>query len=247
MRQREKALFVMDSLRRRYLAGGGYRDNPGTALASVAVETEDPFLVLISTILSHRTRDEMTTEASENLFARYDTPAKLAEAPLPDVRRRVRPVNFYVGKAKRVKEVARYVLKHHGGEVPRDYDELLAIPMVGPKTANCVLVYGFGEAAIPVDVHVHRVPNRIGFVRTKTPEETEAKLKDLLPRSYWPDVNELVIRFGKEVCRPVGPRCGSCEFASVCRFAKKDMRGPRRRRREGGSRVTTALRDRKQR
>ena len=149
------------------------------------------------------------------------TPATLAKAPLADVRSRIRPVNFYMGKGRRVREVAQYLLDHHGGTVPRRYADLLEIPMVGPKTANCVLVYGFGVAAIPVDTHCHRVPNRIGFVRTKTPEETEAALKRLLPRSYWLDVNELVIRFGKEVCRPIGPRCGECEFTAICNFYRR--------------------------
>lgn len=221
MRDKAKSRLVMAGLRRKYLGEDSFLDRPGTALARVAAETQDPFRVLISTILSHRTRDERTAEASRRLFAKYRTPATLAKAPLADVRSRIRPVNFYMGKGRRVREVAQYLLDHHGGTVPRRYADLLEIPMVGPKTANCVLVYGFGVAAIPVDTHCHRVPNRIGFVRTKTPEETEAALKRLLPRSYWLDVNELVIRFGKEVCRPIGPRCGECEFTAICNFYRR--------------------------
>ena len=218
MRAEAKARLVLEGLRRRYLGDATFLQKPGTALATVAAETQDPFRVLISTILSHRTRDERTAMASRQLFRRYSTVVTLARAPVADVRRRIKPVNFHVGKARRVKEVARYLLAHHGGKVPRAYEDLLAIPMVGPKTANCVLVYAFGEAAIPVDTHCHRVPNRIGFVRTKTPEATEAALKRLLPRSYWLDVNELVIRFGKEVCRPIGPRCVECGFTAVCQY-----------------------------
>ena len=227
MRAEAKARYVLESLRKRYLGNASFLDRPGTALANVAAKTKDPFRVLISTILSHRTRDERTAAASTALFRRFGTPQALAKAPVAVVRRLIHPVNFHVGKARRLKEVARYLLDHQGGEVPKDYGQLLEIPMVGPKTANCVLVYGFGQAAIPVDTHCHRVPNRIGFLRTKTPEETEAALKRLLPRSHWLDVNELVIRFGKEVCRPVGPRCGECEFTAICRFFREDRVKPK--------------------
>jgi len=220
-----KARYVLESLRKRYLGDASFLERPGTTLATVASETEDPFRVLISTILSHRTRDERTSAASTALFRRYQTPEALAKAPVAGIRRLIRPVNFHVGKARRLKEVAKYLLDHHGGEVPRDYRQLLAIPMVGPKTANCVLVYGFGEAAIPVDTHCHRVPNRIGFVRTKTPEDTEGALKRLLPQTYWLDLNELVTRFGKEVCRPIGPRCGECEFTALCAYYRQKRRG----------------------
>ncbi|HKZ47184.1 MAG TPA: endonuclease III [Thermoplasmata archaeon] len=228
MGPREKAVYVMRALRRRYLGESTFLENPGTTLATVAAETEDPFRVLISTILSHRTRDERTAEASRRLFARYRTPRRLAAAPVPEIRRLIRGVNFHVGKAQRLKEVARYLLRYHRGEVPREYEDLLEIPMVGPKTANCVLVYGFGVAAIPVDTHCHRVPNRLGFVRTKRPEETEAALKRLLPREYWLDVNELVIRFGKEVCRPRGPRCSECDFTAICMFYRRQAGRPPR-------------------
>jgi len=225
MRAEAKARYVLESLRKRYLGDASFLERPGTALANVAAETEDPFRVLISTILSHRTRDERTAAASTALFRRFRTPQALAKAQVAVIRRLIHPVNFHVGKARRLKEVARYLLDHHGGDVPRDYRQLLQIPMVGPKTANCVLVYGFGQAAIPVDTHCHRVPNRIGFVRTRTPEETEAALKRLLPRTYWLDVNEIVIRFGKEVCRPIGPRCGGCEFTAVCAYYRRGRRG----------------------
>lgn len=218
MRREEKAVFVLQALRKRYLGESTFLERPGTALANIARETEDPFRVLISTILSHRTRDERTAAASRALFQKYRTPLTLSKAPVKELRQLIRPVNFYRGKAVRIKEVSRYLLDHHEGIVPRDYASLLEIPMVGPKTANCVLVYGFGVAAIPVDTHCHRVPNRIGFVRTKTPEETEAALTRLLPREYWLDVNELVIRFGKEICRPIGPRCGECEFTAICKY-----------------------------
>lgn len=177
MRPKEKAVYVLQALRKRYLGESTFLERPGTALANIARDTEDPFRVLISTILSHRTRDERTAAASRALFRRYRTPRTLSKAPVYDLRQLIRPVNFYRGKASRIREVAQYILDHHHGVVPRDYAELLEIPMVGPKTANCVLVYGFGVAAIPVDTHCHRVPNRLGFVKTKTPEETEAALR----------------------------------------------------------------------
>src|SRR3972149_487900 len=146
VRDKAKSRLVMGGLRRKYLGEDSFLDRPGTALARVAAETEDPFRVLISTILSHRTRDERTAEASRRLFARYRTPRRLAAGPVPEIPRLIRVVNFHVGKAQRLKEVARYLLRYHRGEVPREYEDLLEIPIVGPKTANCVLVYGFGVA-----------------------------------------------------------------------------------------------------
>jgi len=212
-----RAEVVLDDLVRRYLPAEDLAEGT-TALAKVRAETEDPFRVLIATILSQRTRDEWTDVASRRLFARYPDARRLAAADVRTVERLIRPVNFYRGKARKIREVSRLILDRHGGRVPDSYEELVALPQVGPKTANCVLVYGYGRDALPVDVHVHRVSNRLGLVRTAAPEETEAALKRLVPRPRWIVVNELFVRFGKEICKPIGPRCDLCSFTGFCAY-----------------------------
>jgi endonuclease-3 len=229
-RARDRVDLILGDLSRRYLPSGDLREGE-TALAKITAETEDPFRVLISTILSQRTRDEMTEKASERLFAKYATPVEIATADPADLERLIRPVGFYRQKARMIRKVSQALLDRHAGQVPRTYEELIELPQVGPKTANCVLVYGFGEPRIPTDTHVHRVSNRLGLVRTKAPEKTEQALMRLVPRDYWLHVNELFIRFGKDVCRPIGPRCGACSFASFCRHYRtvvsKRRRAPR--------------------
>ncbi|TLZ60285.1 MAG: endonuclease III, partial [Methanobacteriota archaeon] len=116
---------------------------------------------------------------------------------------------------------SRILLERHGGRVPNTYDELIELPQVGPKTANCVLVYGYGLQALPIDTHCHRIPNRLGLIRTKTPEQTERALARIVPREYWVNVNEWFIRFGKEICKPIGPRCGECNFTSFCAYYRR--------------------------
>ncbi len=216
-RARDHIPEIMRGLRRRYLPRGDLRGG-NTALAKITAKTEDPFRVLIGTILSQRTRDEMTEVATEQLFAKYADPRALAAADPADVERRIRPVGFYRQKTPQIQRVSEILLDRHGGRVPSTYEELMALPQVGSKTANCVLVYGYGIPRIPVDTHVHRVSNRLGLVRTKTPEKTEAALTAVVPRRYWLAVNELFIEFGKEVCRPIGPRCEACSFTSYCRY-----------------------------
>ncbi len=232
-RARDHLPRIMRDLRRRYLPTGHLQEGQ-TALAKITAQTQDPFQVLIGTILSQRTRDEMTELASDRLFAKYPTPRALAEADTADVERLIRPVGFYHQKAPQVQRVSRILLERYDGRVPATYDELMALPQVGSKTANCVLVYGYGIPRIPVDTHVHRVSNRLGLVRTKTPEKTEAALMGAVPRRYWLDVNELFIEFGKEICRPIGPRCEQCSFTAFCRHYRtvvsKRARPPRARR-----------------
>ena len=248
---RDRIDVIMRDLSQRYLPTHDLRAG-GTALAKIVAETEDPFLVLISTILSQRTRDEMTERASDQLFAKYDTPQAIAEADIADLERLIKPVGFYRQKARQLRRVSRTLLDRHGGTVPRTYEELIDLPQVGPKTANCVLVYGFGEPRIPTDTHVHRVSNRLGLVRTKTPERTERRLMATIPKDYWLLINELFIRFGKDVCRPIGPRCAACSFTSFCRYYRTIVRPKSiakarksRRRRSGpgrSARVTSAAR-----
>ena len=228
---RNRIGFIIRDLSRRYLPEGDLHAGE-TALAKIVAETEDPFKVLISTILSQRTRDEMTEIASRQLFLKYETPGDLAAADTRDVERLIKPVGFYRQKAVQIGNVSRALLERHGGVVPRTYEELIELPQVGPKTANCVLVYGFGVPRIPTDTHVHRVSNRLGLVRTKTPEATERRLMATVPEEYWLHINELFIRFGKDLCRPIGPHCPRCSFTSFCRFyPRTKWAGDARRRR----------------
>ena len=214
---------VLSDLARRYL-GADPRIGEGTALAKITAETDDPFKVLIGTILSQRTRDEMTEIASRHLFAKYGNARALASAPVGEVERLIKPVGFYRQKARQLRNVSQVLLDRHDGIVPNTYEDLIALPQVGPKTANCVLVYGYGVPAMPIDTHCHRVPNRIGLIRTNTPEETEEALKRIIPKDNWLYVNEWFVRFGKEICKPIGPRCDLCSFTSFCTYYRTRKR-----------------------
>lgn len=194
-------------------------DRRATALAELRdAEGGDPFRILIGTVLSHRTRDESTSKATDRLFEVYDTPKKLANADVRRVRNLIRSVGFYNMKAKNVIRVAKQIVEDFHGDVPNDINSLLTLHAVGRKTANCVLVYGFHEPAIPVDTHVHRIANRLGLVETKTPEQTEEELTKTIPKRYWLDLNELFVRFGQTTCKPIGPRCNICTLKSACRY-----------------------------
>src|SRR5256886_4488932 len=214
----------MRNLAGRYLPAEDLRQGE-TALAKVVAQREDPFLVLISTILSQRTRDEMTERASQQLFAKYDTPQAIADADRADLQRLIKPVGFYRQKSLQIQKVSRVLLEQFGGVVPGTYEELIGLPQVVPKTANCVLVYGFGEPRIPTDTHVHRVSNRLGLVRTKAPEATEQRLMRTVPKEDWLLINELFIRFGKDLCRPIGPICPRCSFTEFCRSYPRTYSG----------------------
>lgn len=176
----------------------------------------NPFRVLITTILSQRTRDENTDEAAEKLFNKYKTPPQIATTPIDDVEVLIKKAGFFRVKAKRVKEVAKIIHEEYDDNVPDNIDELLLLPGVGRKTANCVLVYGFRKNAIPVDVHVHRISNRLGLVDTKHPEETELELMRIVPEGYWLDLNEKFVRFGQDICRPINPKHEECPINDLC-------------------------------
>ncbi len=204
---------TLSELKRYYSARGLV-----TALGQVA-GLEDPFRVLIATVLSQRTKDEETARAEKALFDVFADAAGIAKASRTRVEKLIRNVGFYRTKAVAVREIAGIVLEKFGGKVPDDLDSLLSLPMVGRKTANCVLVFGFGRAAIPVDTHVHRISNRLGWVRTVTPEETERALQKILPERVWLDVNELMVTHGRNICRPVKPLCTICPIIQACAFA----------------------------
>lgn len=176
----------------------------------------DPYNVLISTILSQRSKDENTAIASQQLFKVYGTPESLASAELSKIEELIKPAGLYQAKAKNIRNVARILINDYKSKVPKDVDLMIKLPGVGRKTANCVMVYGFNEPAIPVDTHVHRISNRLGWVNTKQPEQTETELAKSLPMKYWIEINELLVRFGQEVCRPIGPHCTTCTLNDIC-------------------------------
>jgi len=181
-------------------------------------EGGDPYRVLIRTILSQRTRDENTDRASAQLFSQYHTMTEIAGADPARLEPLIRPAGFYRVKAQRIVEVSKKLLDEFKGHVPDDIKNLLKLPGVGRKTANCVLVYGFQKPAIPVDVHVHRISNRLGLVKTKTPEETEVELEKIVPKEYWIELNDLMVQFGQTICRPQSPRHEECPLQDICDY-----------------------------
>lgn len=185
-------------------------------VTEIARTTQDPFRVLISCLLSLRTRDEVTALASRRLFAAARTPQAMLRVSAARIARLVYPVGFYRTKARRIREISRELLRRFGGRVPSTIEELLTLNGVGRKTANLVVTEGFGKLGICVDTHVHRISNRLGVVRTKTPEQTEFALRACLPKRHWIVYNELLVTFGKRICQPVSPWCSRCPIARWC-------------------------------
>jgi endonuclease-3 len=188
-----------------------------TAVAEVAGQQADPFRVLVACLLSLRTQDSTTREASERLFRIADSPAAMRRLSASRIARLIFPVGFYRTKARVIRAICRDLLERFGGRVPADLDALLTLKGVGRKTANLVVTVGFGKPGICVDTHVHRISNRLGFVRTTTPEQTELALRAKLPRRYWIGYNDLLVAFGQNVCRPLSPHCSRCPVAGLCR------------------------------
>lgn len=186
-----------------------------TTLAKVE-RRRDPFRLLVACVISLRTKDEVTAQASARLFAVAATPQVLAMLPERRIAKLIFPAGFYNTKAKQIREIARRIAREPSGRVPAEREALLALPGVGRKTANLVLGLGFGVPAICVDTHVHRISNRLGLVRTKTPEETEHALERVLPERLWIEINDLLVTFGQNVCHPTSPRCSTCPLAGRC-------------------------------
>jgi len=172
--------------------------------------------------LSARTRDEITTKVIKSLFTEFKNPNELSKANLKDLKKAIQKIGFYNVKAARIKEVSQIIVEKYNGKVPAKLGDLLTLPGVGRKTANCVLVYGFKKPAIPVDVHVHRISNRIGIVNTKMPDETEIVLRKLIERKYWTRVNETFVTFGQNICLPKNPKCNVCHLTKLCKYYKKN-------------------------
>jgi endonuclease III len=177
----------------------------------ISVQTKDPYKVLISTLLSLRTKDEVTAKASYRLFEYADTPKKMIKISEEDIQKLIFPVGFYKTKAKTIIETSQILIDKYNSKVPDTLEELLSFKGVGRKTANLVLSLGYGQDTICVDTHVHRISNRWGAVSTKTPEETEFALMEKIPKGYWSEINDLMVAFGQTVCRPIGPKCPECK------------------------------------
>jgi endonuclease-3 len=177
-----------------------------------------PFTVLISCILSLRTKDEVTEKASIKLLKKHNTPEKILRLPEKEIQKLIYPVGFYKTKAKRIKEISKTLIEKHNGKVPEDFNELLKLKGVGRKTANIVMTYGHKKQGyLPIDTHCHRIPNRLGWIETKTPAETEKQLKKILPKKYWNEFNHLFVKFGQTICIPVSPFCSKCPIEKYCK------------------------------
>jgi endonuclease-3 len=211
----EKIRLIVSSLKHLY---------GGDSFLARESRRQNPFRVLISTILSQRTRDENTARASQRLFSKLKTPRALAEANTSTIEGLIKESGFYRIKATRIKQVSRIIIDEYGGNVPDRFAELIRLPGVGRKTANCVLLFGFARNVIPVDTHVHRISNRVGLVDTTTPEKTEEALRKNVPKRYWMLLNDLFVSFGKDICKPVGPQCQRCPIYSMCRWERKKKR-----------------------
>jgi endonuclease III len=187
-----------------------------TPAVTVIAKDKNPYLVLISCILSLRTLDRTTEEASARLFRLAGSATEMSALPEEEIERAIYPVGFYRTKAKSIKEITARLLAEYGGRVPDSIEELLKLPGVGRKTANLVATMGFGLPGICVDTHVHRITNRWGYVKTKTPDETETALRARLPKKYWIEINDLLVTFGQNQCRPISPICSTCVVSKFC-------------------------------
>lgn len=184
----------------------------------------DPFRVLVSCLISLRTKDEVTLAASEKLFREADTPSKMLTLDEAEIAKLIYPAGFYKTKAKTIKDICALLINEYGGSVPDSIEELVKIKGVGRKTANLVMVEGFNQPAVCVDTHVHRIFNRLGYVKTKTPEKTETELRKHLPKEYWIRINEILVAYGRMTCRPISPFCSSCRLSGYCDKVSVDSR-----------------------
>ena len=185
-------------------------------VTEIASNKRDPFKVLISTILSLRTKDEVTRVVSNRLFQRADTPESMLKLDSNTIEQTIYPVGFYRNKAQTILEICKSLVEKYDGKVPDDLDQLLALKGIGRKTANLVLTVGYNLEGICVDTHVHRISNRLGYVSTKTPKDTEFALREKLPREYWIEFNDLLVSFGQNICKPISPLCSQCPIHDNC-------------------------------
>ena len=177
----------------------------------------DPFKVLISCLISLRTKDEVTYPAAQRLFELAHTPKKMMSLSEKQIAEAIYPAGFYNTKAKRIKSIAKTLYENHNSQVPDTIDELVKLKGVGRKTANIVMVFGFNKPAVPVDTHVHKIANRLGWLSTACPDQTEQELRKKLPKKYWLEINELFVRHGQNVCLSVSPWCSTCQIKQYCK------------------------------
>jgi len=188
-----------------------------TPVVTLMAETyESPFRVLISCILSLRTQDATTAKASHRLFAVADSPQALVKLTVKKIENLIYPVGFYKTKARQVRDICQTIIDRHAGKVPDEIDALLTFKGVGRKTANLVVTLGYNKPGICVDTHVHRISNRWGYIKSATPEKTEAALRAKLPKQYWIEYNNLLVNFGQHLCRPISPLCSQCPVKKYC-------------------------------
>ncbi len=179
-----------------------------------------PFQLLVATLLSSRTKDSTTIPIVKKLFLKYPHPKNFREANVKNLEKELYGVGFYKVKAKHIQKLSAIVLEKDGGNIPTTFEELTSLPGVGRKTANCVLNYAFGKPAIAVDIHVHRISNRLGWVKTDAPEETEEALKKMIPMDLWSKVNMLFVDYGQRICQPRKPKCGDCVIRKYCEYGR---------------------------
>jgi endonuclease-3 len=196
-----------------------YREWESPIVTEIANRTKDPFRVLVSTVLSARTKDAVTREASRKLFKRASTPSELSGLSPGEIEKLIYPVGFFHTKAERLPLLARILIDKYKGRIPDTLEELLGLPGVGRKTANLVLTIGFGKPGICVDTHVHRISNRFGYVETKNPEETEFALRKKLPAKWWISYNDFLVTLGQNICFPRNPNCKGCPLNELCEKA----------------------------
>ena len=185
-------------------------------VTKMARHSREPFRILISTMLSLRTKDAVTAAATERLFKLADTPREMLKLPASEIEKTIYPVGFYRNKARNILLVCREIVDHNKGQVPDDLNALIALPGVGRKTANLVLTQGFKKMGICVDTHVHRITNRWGYVKTGLPDQTEMALREKLPAEYWIEMNDHLVAFGQHVCHPTSPHCSICPIKIYC-------------------------------
>jgi len=198
------------------ILGREYLKHKAPVAELIKVRTNDPFHILVATILSSRTRDETTAKVCNKLFARVKSPADLEKLSIKEIEKLIKPIGFFHTKAKLLHKLPFVLKEKFNGKIPDNIEELCELPGVGRKTANLVTAVAFNKPAICVDVHVHRICNRLGLIKTRTPFETEMKLRKILPRKYWIKWNAYLVSYGQTICKPINPKCFACHIASFC-------------------------------
>ncbi|PLX71540.1 MAG: endonuclease III [Denitrovibrio sp.] len=202
-----------------------YQNMEEPSVTKISKQTKrDPFRVLVSCLISLRTKDEVTLEASVRLFQAADNPAAMVQMDEKKIAELIYPAGFYKTKSKTIRDISQLLIDEYEGEVPDEIDELVKLKGVGRKTANLVIVEGFGRPAVCVDTHVHRIFNRLGYLKTKNADKTEIELRKHLPKDYWIRINEILVAYGRAVCRPVSPYCSSCRISRYCDKISVDTR-----------------------